>query len=194
MMEILDYYLIIVNIVGFILFVLNMWLHSHTANGQIGGLLTVISLAGGSFGILIAILLMDRKTKKDNVMSKVFITCVFVIQVITILLIKGYHADHITFAFWTFFHQRKILTAYLGIMNAVTFAVFAMDKFNAVRDRRRIRIVTLLGLAFVGGSLGGLLAMYVFKHKTQKDYFTTGIPLIILMQIVVIFYMMNIGW
>lgn len=193
-MEIFDCYLMIINIIGFILSVLNMWLYSHTARGRIDALLTVIALAGGSFGILTAILLLDRKTTKGNMMFRVFTACVFVIQVIMLLMLKGYHADHITFAFWTFFHQHKILTVYLGIMNIITFAVFAMDKFHAVKGRRRIRIVTLLGLAFAGGSLGGLLAMYLCKHKTQKDYFTLGIPLIILMQTAVIFYMMNIGW
>ena len=65
---------------------------------------------------------------------------------------------------------------------------------NAAEHRSRIRIVTLLGLAFVGGSLGSLLAVYLLRHKTKKDYFTIGIPLIIVMQIVVIFYVMNIGW
>lgn len=193
-MELFDRYLIIVNIAGFLLFVLNMWLHAHTDRGQIDALLTVVFLAGGSLGILSAILLLDRKAKKDNMMFRVFAVCVFVIQVIMFLLFKGHHADHITFAFWTFFGQYKVLTVYLGMINVIAFAVFAIDKFKAVRDKRRIRIVTLLGLAFIGGSMGGLLAMYLFKHKTQKDYFTIGIPLIILMQIVVIFYVMNIGW
>lgn len=193
-MELFDRYLIIVNIAGFLLFVLNMWLHAHTDRGQIDALLTVVFLAGGSLGILSAILLLDRKAKKDNMMFRVFAACVFVIQVIMLLMFKGHHADHITFAFWTFFGQYKVLTVYLGMINVIAFAVFAIDKFKAVRDKRRIRIVTLLGLAFIGGSMGGLLAMYLFKHKTQKDYFTIGIPLIILMQIVVIFYVMNIGW
>lgn len=40
----------------------------------------------------------------------------------------------------------------------------------------------------------GLLAMYLLRHKTKKDYFTVGIPLIIMMQIVVIFYLMNASW
>lgn len=193
-MELFDRYLIIVNIAGFLLFVLNMWLHAHTARGQIDVILTAIFLAGGSLGILSAILLLDRKAKKDNMMFRVFAVCVFVIQVIMLLMFKGHHADRITFAFWTFFGQHKVLTAYLGMINVIAFAVFALDKFKAIRDKRRIRIVTLLGLAFIGGSMGGLLAMYLFKHKTQKDYFTIGIPLMILMQIVVIFYVMNIGW
>ena len=65
---------------------------------------------------------------------------------------------------------------------------------NGSRSSGRIRIVTLLGLAFIGGSIGSLLAMYLLRHKTRKDYFTVGVPLIIVMQVVVIFYMMNAGW
>ena len=51
-----------------------------------------------------------------------------------------------------------------------------MDKVNAAEHRSRIRIVTLLGLAFVGGSVGSLLAMYLLRHKTSKNYFTFGVP------------------
>ena len=85
-------------------------------------------------------------------------------------------------------------TTALGIMNLVTFIVFAIDKTNARANRSRIKIVTLLGLSFAGGSVGGLISMYLFRHKTQKDYFTVGMPLIIVMQVVVLFYLMNAGW
>mgnify|MGYP000674130301 FL=1 len=87
-----------------------------------------------------------------------------------------------------------IILGGIGIMNLVTFIVFAIDKANARANRSRIRIVTLLGLSFAGGSVGGLISMYLFRHKTQKDYFTVGMPLIIVTQIVVLFYAMNTGW
>lgn len=191
---IFEYYLIGVNIIGFFLYLLNMFLYSHTENGQVDAVLTIWSLIGGSAGILLAILLFDRKNVKDNMMSRVFIACVFVIQVIILLMIKGHHADNITLAFWEFFAKYKILLIYLAIINFIAFAAFAVDKVNAAEHRSRIRIVTLLGLAFVGGSIGSLLAMYLLRHKTKKDYFTVGIPLIMVMQVVVIFYAMNAGW
>ena len=106
----------------------------------------------------------------------------------------GNKAENITLAFWEFFDKHKIFLAYLGIINFITFAAFAIDKFAAIEHRSRIRIVTLLGLSFLGGSFGGLLAMYLLRHKTKKDYFTIGIPLIIIMQIIVLFYIMNIPW
>lgn len=189
-----EYYLLIVNGVGFLLYLINMWLYSHTAEGQVDKFLTILSLAGGSAGILLAILLFDRKAVKDNMMSRVFIACVFVIQVVILLMVKGHHADTITFAFWKFFTDYKVLLIYFGIINFVAFVMFAIDKVNAAEHRSRIRIVTLLGVAFIGGSVGGLMAMYLLHHKTKKDYFTVGIPLIMIMQVVVAFYILNAGW
>lgn len=189
-----EYYLIIVNGIGFLFYLINMWLYSHTAEGQVDKFLTILSLAGGSVGILLAILLFDRKAVKDNMMSRVFIACVFVIQVVILLMVNGHHADTITFAFWKFFTDYKLLLIYFGIINFVAFVMFAIDKVNAAEHRSRIRIVTLLGVAFIGGSVGGLMAMYLLHHKTQKDYFTVGIPLIMIMQVVVAFYILNAGW
>lgn len=189
-----EYYLLIANGIGFLLYLINMWLYSHIAEGQVDKFLTILSLAGGSAGILLAILLFDRKAVKDNMMSRVFIACVFVIQVVILLMVKGHHADTITFAFWKFFTDYKILLIYFGIINFVAFVMFAIDKVNAAEHRSRIRIVTLLGVAFIGGSVGGLMAMYLLHHKTKKDYFTVGIPLIMIMQVVVAFYILNAGW
>jgi uncharacterized membrane protein YsdA (DUF1294 family) len=193
-LDFLGYYLIIINVIGFILFAVNTWLYSHTAQKQVDNALTITSLLGGSVGILLSIMIFDRRVEKGNMMSRVFIACVFVIQLIIFLILKGHVADNITFAFWTFFNNHKILIVYLGIINFITFAAFALDKIAAMEHRSRIKIVTLLGLAFIGGSLGGLLAMYLFRHKINKDYFTVGIFLMIIMQIVVIFYLMNISW
>ena len=191
-MGVLGYYLITVNIIGFVLFAVNTWLYSNTSEGQVDKFLTITSLLGGSLGILISILIFDRKAVKGNMMSRVFIACIFVIQVIIFLALKDVHGESITFAFWEFFTKYKILLIYLGIINFATFAAFAVDKIAAIEKRSRIKIVTLLGLCFIGGSIGGLGAMYLFHHKTKKDYFAVGVPLIILMQVVLLFYLMNL--
>ena len=57
------YYLIIINVVGFVLFAVNTWLYSHTAEKQVDTALTITSLLGGSMGILLSILLFDRKVE-----------------------------------------------------------------------------------------------------------------------------------
>ena len=186
-----DYYLIAVNIIGFILYLINTWLYSHTAEGQIDTVLTITSLLGGSFGIILSIRLFDRKAEKGNMMSRVFVSSVLVIQIILFLMIKGHIKSELTFAFWDFFESYKLLIVYLLVINIVTLILFAVDKIAAIEHRSRIRIVTLLGLAFIGGSVGALVAMYVFHHKTKQDYFSVGVPLIILMQVVVLFFLMN---
>ena len=191
-MSVFWYYVIIVNIIGFILFAVNTWLYTYTAEGQIDKFLTIATLLGGSLGILISMLIFDRKAAKENMMSRVFIACVFVIQIVIVLVLNGVHGEKITFAFWEFFDKYKILLYYLGMINVVAMAVFAIDKIAAAERRSRIRIVTLLGLCFIGGSLGGLIAMYLFRHKTKQDYFVVGVPLIMIMQIVVIFFLMNL--
>lgn len=188
-----EYYLIGINVLGFVLYLINMWLYDHTAESNVDKLLTIVSLLGGSAGPLLAILLFDRKSVKQNMMSRVFVVCVFIIQTVFFLMYKGHHAEVLNFEVWKVFTEHKYVLIYLGIINVVTFIAFAIDKLNAIGHRSRIKIVTLLGLAFMGGSLGGLLAMYLLKHKTNKDYFTVGIPLIILMQVVVVFYVLNAG-
>lgn len=77
----------------------------------------------------------------------------------------------------------SLFTIYLIIINIITFTVFAIDKFAAIKHRRRIRVATLFGLSILGGSIGGLISMYLFRHKTRKKYFTIGIPMIIVIQI-----------
>lgn len=64
-----EYYLIGVNVVGFFLYLINMWLYSHTAAGQVDRFLTILPLAGGSAGILLAILFFRIKAVKDNMMT-----------------------------------------------------------------------------------------------------------------------------
>lgn len=188
-----EYYLIGINVLGFIMYLINMWLYDHTTERNVDKLLTIVSLLGGSAGPLLAILLFDRKSVKQNMMSRVFVVCVFIIQTVFFLMYKGHRAEVLNFEVWKVFTEHKYVLIYLGIINVVTFIAFAIDKLNAIGHRSRIRIVTLLGLAFMGGSLGGLLAMYLLHHKTKKDYFTVGIPLIMLMQVVVVFYVLNAG-
>ena len=191
-MGVAEIYLIIINIIGFVLYLINMLLYNYTAEANVDKFLTIISLVGGSLGILLAIVLFDRKSVKDNMMSRVFVICLFVIQLVMFLFLKGANGEKITFAFWEFFAEHKILIIYSVIINFVSFAAFAVDKINACEGRSRIRIITLLGIAFAGGSIGAILGMYIFRHKTRLDYFTVGVPLIMIMQAVVIFYLMNL--
>ena len=191
-MSLIEKYLIAINIIGFLMYFINLLLYKYTKTANIDALLTLLALAGGSAGIFAFIVIFDRKSVKDNMMSRVFLVCVLILQVIIILFIKGFHGNELNFDFLDFFGRNKILMIYLGIVNVISFLAFAIDKINAVKGKRRIRIVTLLGLSFIGGSLGALLGMYTLRHKTKVNYFTVGIPLIIVVQVAVVFVAMNL--
>jgi len=77
---------------------------------------------------------------------------------------------------------------YLMIINIVSFCLFAWDKQRSRKGAWRIRERDLLLLAILGGSLGSLLGMYTLQHKTRHIKFKVGIPLIVLLQAVLLFY------
>ncbi|MCI9579637.1 MAG: DUF1294 domain-containing protein [Oscillibacter sp.] len=85
-----------------------------------------------------------------------------------------------------------LLAVWLILINAVTFCVFGLDKWKAKRKEkkesvRRVPEKNLLLLAAAGGSLGALLAMRVFHHKTLHKAFRFGVPLILALQILIPF-------
>lgn len=83
----------------------------------------------------------------------------------------------------------NIFLLYFLFTNIVSLGLFAWDKQRARRGAWRIKERTLLLWAILGGSLGGLLGMYAFRHKTQHFKFKWGLPLIILLQAGLIFYL-----
>ena len=76
---------------------------------------------------------------------------------------------------------------YIAI-NVITFIIFGFDKIYAIKKKWRYKVVTLLSLCFIGGALGGFLAMHIFKHKTSKRIFTISVPLLMIAQIIVLLY------
>lgn len=72
---------------------------------------------------------------------------------------------------------------YLAAVNAAAFLLMFLDKQKAIHHRRRIPEAALLGAAALGGSVGALLGMYAFRHKTKHKKFTLGVPAILLAQI-----------
>ena len=78
----------------------------------------------------------------------------------------------------------KLLIIYLLIVNATGFTLMLADKIKAKKNRWRIPEATLFLIAAIGGSVGSLLGMYTFRHKTRHISFTLGIPLILAVQVV----------
>lgn len=87
----------------------------------------------------------------------------------------------------------KVLLYYLLIINAAGFLLMLVDKWRAKKNRWRIRESTLLIVAALGGSIGSLAGMYLFRHKTQHLKFTLGIPLILAAQCLVAVVLMALG-
>ena len=79
--------------------------------------------------------------------------------------------------------MENALLYYLIVINIVTFTVYGIDKWKAKQGSWRISEATLLILAIIGGSIGALLGMKVWRHKTQHKKFKYGVPLILLTQI-----------
>ena len=90
-------YLLAVNAVGFLLFALSTLIRKKTANIRIDFLWMIAALLGGSVGTLISMLIFDRKAEKDNMMSKVFLSCVVVVQAVVVLFVNGFHRPELNF-------------------------------------------------------------------------------------------------
>jgi uncharacterized membrane protein YsdA (DUF1294 family) len=76
-----------------------------------------------------------------------------------------------------------ILPGYLLLINLAGFVLMGIDKRRARRYRRRIPERRLLAYAAIGGSVGCILGMAVWRHKTKHPKFTLGLPLILLLQL-----------
>jgi len=87
----------------------------------------------------------------------------------------------------------EILINYIIIINALAFCVSGFDKYAAVHNYRRIPEKTLFLLAAIGGSLGIYSSMLLFRHKTRHISFMLGIPIIIAIQLALVwmFYLKN---
>lgn len=101
------------------------------------------------------------------------------------------------------------LGIYLLVMNCITLLVFAADKRIAIangeapRNRggragsgrssggswSRVPESWLMGLSFMGGALGGIIAMRLFNHKTRDWYFAWGLPVLVVLQTVLFLYL-----
>jgi uncharacterized membrane protein YsdA (DUF1294 family) len=78
----------------------------------------------------------------------------------------------------------KILCVYLIVINATSLVLMLADKLRAKKNLWRIPEATLIGMAAFGGSLGCLLGMRIFRHKTLKPKFFVGVPVILVLQLI----------
>lgn len=85
----------------------------------------------------------------------------------------------------------KILLLYLTAINIITFTTFGVDKGKAINYNRRVSEKTLWIMSLIGGSLGALLGMKVFRHKTKKLSFQAMLAVILVLQIFIIYWIVK---
>lgn len=84
------------------------------------------------------------------------------------------------------YNREIILWIYLLLINTISFALFKTDKKRARKREWRIPESTLLLVSILGGAVGGILGMNVFRHKTKKAVFVIGMPLLLIFNIFII--------
>ena len=77
----------------------------------------------------------------------------------------------------------SFIAGYFIVINILGFASMGIDKRKAQRGAYRIPEATLFAIAFLGGSLGSVLGMTLFRHKTKHWYFKFGMPIILVLQV-----------
>lgn len=81
------------------------------------------------------------------------------------------------------------LILYICLLNLFSFVLMGVDKYKAKRNHWRISEQTLMLCALFGGSFGVLFGMTIFHHKTKKKKFVVGVPIILLLQCILLFYL-----
>ena len=87
--------------------------------------------------------------------------------------------------------EKEFLIIYLIFINLLSFILFAVDKQKAKKKAFRIRESVLLFTAFIGGALGALFSMLIFRHKTQKLKFTLFVPLFLIAHVFLGYYVLR---
>lgn len=84
-----------------------------------------------------------------------------------------------------------LIIIYLVSINCISFIVMGVDKHKARKRAWRIPESTLFVLALIGGSLGSILGMHLFHHKTRHWYFLYGMPAILIIQALLVLLLMT---
>lgn len=202
-------YLIAVNVVAFLLFTIDYLImagndYDWDTGLMDGRILSLFAVAGGAPGMLLALAVWARRVNKRNIAW--WFTAIVCLVVWG--MVCAWKWGLVSFdGFWdAVFHgfNRGVLhglDVYLLVANVATFLAFGFDKLIAADDgidpRRkgglRLPELWLMGLSLLGGSVGGMVAMRLFRHKTRKWYFVAGPPLFVVLQTVLFLYLHAAG-
>ena len=82
----------------------------------------------------------------------------------------------------------QMIILYVLIINLIGFFIMGIDKFKAKKGFWRTPEKTIFTITLLGGGIGTVTGMYLFRHKTKKMKFTIGLPTILISEIVLIIY------
>ena len=83
--------------------------------------------------------------------------------------------------------MNKFIILYLIIINIIEFIIMGLDKLLAIKHKYRISEFTLLFISAIGGSIGAIIGMNLFHHKTKKLKFRILFPLFLILHIIIIY-------
>ena len=86
----------------------------------------------------------------------------------------------------------KVIILYFVVINILGLGAMFLDKRRAIKKRWRISEKTLFLFAILGGGIGCFAGMYIFRHKTQHLKFVIGMPVIIFLEMIIVFTIMYI--
>lgn len=84
--------------------------------------------------------------------------------------------------------MKNFILIYFIVINSIAFFSMYIDKKRAIRNEWRIKEATLMSIAVIGGSIGSMIGMYFFRHKTKHIKFTFGIPFILFLQFLLVYF------
>jgi uncharacterized membrane protein YsdA (DUF1294 family) len=86
------------------------------------------------------------------------------------------------------------LTLYLVGINLITLLVWGYDKFSSMKNSSRISEINLLLGVFLGGTLGGILGIFIFRHKISKRSFLLKFFGVAILQLIILRFILRILW
>ena len=89
--------------------------------------------------------------------------------------------------------MKELFVSYLVIINLVAIILMYIDKQKAKKHQWRISEDTLIGVSIIGGGIGALWGMHVFRHKTKHWSFKIGIPFLMIVQVILVLYFFKLN-
>lgn len=84
--------------------------------------------------------------------------------------------------------MKELVSFYLLVINIISFILMYVDKKKAINHQWRISEHTLMVVSLIGGSIGTILGLKIFRHKTKHVKFYVGVPIIFFIQLILSYY------